>query len=205
VSDAVDLEWLIAAAFQFKTAADALWLRVQRFYAELLRIDGLAPADNEAFDREYFRQKVAEARERRRRERAQRIAETLADRSGPLMLDEPVRLEAVPGLEEALNGLVNSPIPVELLRAFLRGGDFDLDGYQRHVLSHLGLVATDFEAIPGLIDDRRKDRIFRFIAMVFVASAGKVEIWQEGEQIRVRKRETYEQGQGVPGRVAEAA
>jgi len=205
VADAVDREWIIAAAFRLKAAADALWQRVQRFYAELLRTEGLAPPDDPRRDREYFRQRMAEARQRRREERMRRVAEMLAARSGPVALDGPLQIDAIPGLTEALDSFVGLPIPAEVLVRFAHRSDFDLDRYQRHVLAHASRGVAGFEAISGLIEDARRDRVYRFIAVVFLAHARRVEVWQEGDRIWVRRRETYEQGQGVSGRAAEAA
>lgn len=205
MADDVDREWFIAAAFRVQTAADALWNRVQRYHAELLRTMGLRPPEVSAFDREYFRQKMAEARQRRHDEHMRHVGEMLADRSEPLILDDPPQLDAIPGLAEALDGFVGSPIPVELLRAFIRNTEFDLDCYQQHIMAHVGTFTCDFEDVPALVENQRQDRIFRFIAMIFLSHNGRLHLWQEADRIRVRKRETDEQGQGIPDRVAEAA
>jgi hypothetical protein len=205
VDEAADRDWFIAAAFRVEAAAHDLLRRVRLYYAELLRLNNPDLLEQERFSVEYFRQRMAEARRRRREERARRIAEMLANRSGNLLIDEPIELDAVPGLTEALNGLVSLPVPVDVLRAFMGRSDFDLDGYQRHVIAHLGLFRTDFEAIPALIEDQRKDRIFRFIAVIFLAHARHIELWQEDDRIWMRRYETDEQGQGIRGRIEEAA
>ncbi len=205
MDDAFDGDWFIAAAFQIEAAAHDLLRRVRLYYAELLRLNNPDLLEQERFDAEYFRQRMAEARRRRREERARHIAEMLANRSGNLLIDRPIELDAVPGLTEALNGLVSLPVPVEVLRAFMGRSDFDLDGYQRHVIVHLGLFRTDFGAIPALIDDERKDRIFRFIAVIFLAHTRQIELWQEGDRVWMRRYETDEQRQGIRGRTEEAA
>lgn len=201
----VDREWFIAAAFRVEAAAHDLWERVRRFHAEVLHLQGLSPPDEPRFDKEYFRRRMAEARERRREERMRRVGELLADRSGPLVMDEVVRLETIPGLTEALDGFVGSPIPVELLRRFARRSDFDLDGYQNHILIHLGWSTTAFDTIPPLLDNRRRDLVFRFIAAIYLSHARQLELWEEAGCIMVRKRDAYEQGQSIFGRTAEVA
>ena len=56
-----------------------------------------------------------------------------------------------------------------------------------------------FDEIPPLEDDARRDRIWRFVAIVFMAHAGAIEIWQEGEAIMVMQHVHDREGQGVPG------
>lgn len=201
----VDREWFIAAAYRLRAASADLWRRVQRFYAELLRSEGLIAPEEEDRDREYFRQRMAEARERRRRERMRRVAERQANRSGVLSLVEPVQLDAIPGLTEVLDSLVGVPIPAELVQGLIRRSDFDLSRYEDHILGHLGGIATTFEAISPLIEDARKDRIYRFIAMIFLAHARRIEIQQCDGHVWLKHRETHEQGQGIPEPAAEAA
>jgi len=205
VNEAIDRDWFIAAAFRVEAAARDLLHRVRLYYAELLRLNNPDLLEQERFNVEYFRQRMVEARRHRREERSRRIAEMLANRSGDILIDRPIELDAVPGLTEALNGLVSLPVPAEVLRAFMGRSDFDLDGYQRHVIAHLGLFRIDFEAIPALIEDQRKDRIFRFIAVIFLAHARRIDVWQDADHILMRKHETYEQGPGFPGRIEEAA
>jgi len=148
---------------------------------------------------------MSEARQRDREDRMRRIGELLANQSGPLVMDEPVRLDTVPGLTEALDGFVSSPIPVELLRRFAARSDFDLDGYQHHILAHIGWSATSFDQIPPLLENKRRDLVFRFIAAIYLAHGRQIELWEDAGRIMVRRRGTYEQGQGIPGSVAQAA
>ena len=68
----------------------------------------------------------------------------------------------------------------------------------------LSQASTRFDAVPPLLDDHRKDRIFRFIAVIFLAHAGRLDIWQEADHILVKQREAYQQGQDISGRITEA-
>lgn len=204
MAENVDRAWIVAAAFRMEAAADGLWRRVRLFLVELLQTEGMSLPEDLTFDREYFRQRMAESRERAHEARMRRIGELLAARSGPLLIEQPIELGTVPGLTEALDGFVNLPIPLDLLQRFARRSDFDLHEYERHILVHTGAFATRFDAVPPLIEDHRKDRIFRFIAVIFLAHAGHLDVWQDADHILVKQREAYEQGQGISGRITEA-
>ena len=62
-------------------------------------------------------------------------------------MEEPVRLDKVPGLTDALDAFVGSPIPIELLRRFAARSDFDLGGYPHHILAH---IESAFIDRPGI-------------------------------------------------------
>ena len=148
------------------------------------------------FNADYFRQKMAEHRERRK-ELKERVRLMLKEcRSQPVEMVETIDLGSVPGLTDALNGLTayaHSAMSVET-----RDG-FDLKRYERHVGAHLEDSAVSLEDIPPLIDDARRDRIWRFVALLYLATARLVDIWQEGETIMVRKHEIDGEGQDVFG------
>lgn len=142
--------------------------------------------DGLVFDAAYFREKMAESRARRqeRRERAQ--AQLIEDHSAPLE-SEPIDLSVTSGLMDALNLLVaGATIDPE---PFVRQGP-DLPHYQSHIQAHLGPFPVGFDEIPPLGDDARLDRIWRFIAIIFMAHAGLIEIRQEGPEILVMHHET---------------
>jgi hypothetical protein len=151
--------------------------------------------DGLVFDAEYFRQKMAESRHRKCDKREQ-VRKMLAEsRSGPIS-PPPVDLEAVPGLLDALNGLTIG-VDIAAWQPLCKG--FDLNRYQRHVQAYLSNVELGFDEIPPLEQDIRLDRIWRFIAIIFLAHAGQVIIEQEGQRILVRQNEADRQGQGIPG------
>ena len=91
------------------------------------------------------------------------------------------------GLADALNRLVaGSPVDPEM---YVCEG-FDLSRYESHVQAQLEPFPIMFDQIPPLSDDARLDRIWRFIAIIFMANAGLIEIQQEGLEIMVMHRET---------------
>jgi hypothetical protein len=184
-----DYLWFLDQAHRLRAWTGDLWYRTRLFYAELLRTEGIdVPVEN-PFDRHYFASRMAEARERRKIERIRRIGEILAQRSGPVVFDEPICLDAVPGLTDALNGFVNIPIPIEIIHRFMGRDDFDLEGFQQHILTSLGDSVTTFDDLPPLLEQERKDRVFRFITLVFLAHTRKIVLWQEEERIWVKKNE----------------
>jgi len=151
--------------------------------------------DGLVFDAEYFRQKMAEAR-RRKRDLRDRVREMLAASRSQTLLPEACDLGAVPGLAEALDSMVAAGS--RALR-WAPGEAFDLGRYQSHVLGHIGPFALSMEEIPPLTESARKDRIWRFIAIIFMAHAGLIRVWEEGQSIMVMQHETDGEGQGVSG------
>ena len=142
--------------------------------------------DGLVFDAQYFRQKMAEHRERKSDRRTRLQMRLIEDRS--LRLDVgPADLGAVPGLAEALNSLIAGAQP-GVLRLGSEG--FDLSRYEGHVQAHLEPYPIMFDEIPPLSDDARLDRVWRFIAIIFMAHAGLIEVQQEGLEIMVMHRET---------------
>ena len=154
--------------------------------------------DGLVFNKEYFRQKMAESRQQRKQQR-ERVRKMLAE-SRSLNLQLPVAdLSAVPGLEQALNGLTADL--TELVPWAPQEG-FDLKRYQSHIQAHIQDFPISLEEMPPL-ENTRKDRIWRFIAVIFMAHAGIINIWQDGHNIMVIKRETDRKGQDVFGEIEE--
>jgi hypothetical protein len=56
-----------------------------------------------------------------------------------------------------------------------------------------------FDDIPPLEENARLDRIWRFIAIIFMAHFGQISLLQEGQVITVRRNETDREGQEIPG------
>jgi len=142
--------------------------------------------DGIAFDAEYFRVKMAESRQRREERHEQASCLAIENRSCTLE-PEPLDLGAVPGLVEALNGLAGGFDAVAAWLPLTRG--FDLNRYQTHLQAHIGANERCFDDLPPLEDNRRLDRIWRFIAIIFMAHAGLIDILQLEQTILVRRHE----------------
>jgi hypothetical protein len=151
--------------------------------------------DGLVFDADYFRQKMAEHRERKR-ERRERVRRMLAESRSNAVLPGPAVLNAVPGLAEALNSLTSGQdVPFN----WRPSSSCDLTRYQRHIQAHIQPFALPLDEIPPLGEDARVDRIWRFVAIVFLAHAGLITIWQDGPEVMVIQRETDGEGQDISG------
>jgi hypothetical protein len=172
-------------------------LRVRRYQCKKCHSDIKSRFifDGLIFNADYFRQKVAESRERKKEQR-ERVRQMLAEcRSSDLPL-EGIQLETVPGLVEVLNSLtqgIDEAIKIELRDTF------DLERYEQHVRNHLRDFPLSLSQIPPLIENARKDLIWRFIAAIFLAHAGAADIWQEGHDVMVMKHEANRKGQDILG------
>jgi hypothetical protein len=58
-------------------------------------------------------------------------------------------------------------------------------------------------AIPPLSENLKKDLIWRFIAVIFLAHSGIIDVWQQGQNIMVIKHETNRKRQDVLGKFEE--
>jgi predicted RNA-binding Zn-ribbon protein involved in translation (DUF1610 family) len=151
--------------------------------------------DGLVFDADYFRTKMAESR-RCKQEQRDRVRQMLAEsRSGNLALED-ADLNGVPGLLEALNTLtagLDDRVAAECC------GQFDLRLYESHVRAYLRDYPVDLAGMPPLGENLRKDLIWRFIAVIFLAHAGVVDIWQAGQKIMVMKHEANGERQDIFG------
>ncbi len=156
--------------------------------------------DGLVFDAEYFRQKVAESRERKK-ELRERVRQMLAEsRSNALQLGA-LELEKTGDLFQALDSLTLEAFAAALPSS--RDG-FDLQRYQSHIQAHLRAIPLSLEQIPPLGEDARTDRIWRFVALIFLAHAGSIHIWQQGDTIMVIQHEADRERQDVPRDLEEA-
>jgi len=175
-------------------------LRVRRYQCKDCSgdITSMFLFDGLVFNVEYYRQKMAEFRQRKKAQK-QRVQQMLSEcRSEPLAF-KASDLNSVPGLIEALNGLSTGLEPSVALE--LRD-KFDLGRYQAHIRSHLETEPIDLRRIPPLVEDLRLDLIWKFIAAIFLDHAGLVNIHQQGETIWVMKFDDRE-GQDIHGEAEE--
>ena len=166
--------------------------------------------DGIVYDRDYFRIKMAESRMRSQEQQAERhevsVMHTVPRSNATI--PPPIDLESVPGLTEALDGLsasarAEATMWLELARDMGANG-FDLSRYETHLQAHIGPIEVCFDDIPALNADRpRLDRIWRFIAMIFLAHGGYLAMYQEDQEIWVKsKNETHREGPTIPRHAA---
>jgi len=105
-------------------------------------------------------------------------------RSDTLILLQEPNLESIPGLSEALDSFIGTQIKLD---HFSPNSGFRMDDYRSHILSVLGVGARLFSDIPALIEDRRRDRIWRFVTLVFMGQDGEVSLTQYGADLLVER------------------
>lgn len=145
--------------------------------------------------------KVAESRHRKK-ERTERMRQMLAECRSDELAPGPIDLSSVPGLLETLDDLTAD---LDTAIAIESRSEFDLKRYQDHVLAHLGDTAVTLAEIGPVINDDRKDLIWRFIAVIFLSHASTIDLWQEGQAIMVKKHEIDRKRQDVFGKTEESA
>jgi len=150
--------------------------------------------DARVYDAEYFRERMAQTRQRRAQQLESVSEVTIHERSDAL---PPVtaELDRVPGLIEALNGLVADPLLATWLPLMAKG--FDLERYIAHIQKCLHEDETDFEDIAPLESHERLDRIWRFVAVIFMAHDGAIELRQSGMNVTVIRIGLDRERQGV--------
>jgi hypothetical protein len=157
--------------------------------------------DGSIFNAEYFRQKVAESRERKKQQK-ERIKQILAEcRSNDLQLGV-ADLTSIPGLLDALNSLTAGK---DSTYAIESRDEFDLKRYEEHLKTHIQDFPLTLGEIPPLSrKSARKDLIWRFIAAIFLDHAAVVDVWQDGQDIMVIKHEVNRKRQDILGELEEA-
>ncbi len=141
--------------------------------------------DERLFDKAYFREMMSQSREQAKKKKEEIRLLLANSRSGALLLTEEPRLEAIPGLNEALADFIGSVSGNGCEYFSALNSDFSMENYRDHILSALGVGAKFFSLIAPLIEDHRRDKIWRFITLIFMAQDREVELTQSGADILV--------------------
>jgi hypothetical protein len=139
--------------------------------------------DERIFDAEYFREMMRESRARAKRKREEVKRLLAGERSNPLSFMEEPCLESIPGLAEALNRFIGAELSGG--RAFAPKAGFRMADYRNHILSVLRVGSTLFSDIAPLMDDCRRDKVWRFLTLIFMAQDREVELTQYRTDILV--------------------
>ena len=177
-------------------------LRVRRYYCKDCGIELRSKFlfDGLVFEKEYFRAKMTESRQRKKEQR-ERVRQMLAQSRSEMLPLEAMDLNVVPDLVDALNGLT---IGLDTDFEIESTSKFDLKRYESHIQAHIADYPINLLDIPPLSENARKDVVWRFIAVIFLAHIGIIDIWQDDNDIMVIKHETDTKGQGVFGEPEEA-
>ena len=177
-------------------------LKVSRYFCSVCKQEVTSKFlfDGRVYDRQYFAEKMQKSRRQKMIRREQLRRKVMQYRSGGIQT-EPAEMSGMADLLAAIDGLSkgikpNIPLPNE--------EGFDLNRYQRHIQVHIDDFETNLRDIPPLIENARKDLIWRFIAVIFLAHAGVVKIRQDGLDIMVTQNETDRKGQDFFDETAES-
>ena len=135
------------------------------------------------FDTAYFRERMAESRERKRRRREEMKRLLAWEHAGnwlPEMLPGP---DALNGLFSELDTLSGRGLPGAEVR--LAADPFSLEHYCAVICHSLTHGARRFDALPALNADLRLDRTRRFMALVFMEHFRQVKLRQTDADILV--------------------
>ena len=155
--------------------------------------------DSLVFEKEYFKAKMAESRQRKKEKREQVRIMLAKSRSNALPL-HAVDFNTVPNLVDALNSLTAG---IDTDFAIETNSKFDLKRYESHIKAHIQDFAINLRDIPPFGENGRKDVIWRFVAVIFLAHASIIDLWQEDSNIMVIKHEANGEGQDVFGELEE--
>jgi len=136
------------------------------------------------FDAAYFREMMRESRARKESRTEELRALLAGARSSPAVSDCPMDA-GFAELQADLDRVVAIPVTV-FRNTLLKKPAFQVDLYRRHIRELVEGCVVNFDGISPLLQDTRLDRVFRFIAVVFMDQEGVLEIQQEADgQIRL--------------------
>ena len=110
-------------------------------------------------------------------------------------MEEP-RMDALPDFLQDLDAFILGN-PIQLCGdAFELKSDFNLSAYRTHILSLLDHHTLRFSDISPLTGDDRRDRVRRFITLVFMDNDREINLQQHGDDLLIRRYndEAYAEG-----------
>ncbi len=143
--------------------------------------------DERVLDRSYFCKMMQESR-RRAKAKKEEIRRLLAEsRSEEFQLLDSPDIESIPGLINDLDSFIQDGISKSTDLVFESHFEFKIDEYRNHILSVLTWSSITFSEIAPFIQDRRRDRIWRFITLIYMQQDREVDITQEGNDLWVQR------------------
>jgi len=177
-------------AFQKSSCCNACLVR-KTFHYACSKCNKTVPSwflfDEKLFDNVYFQEMMQESR-KRAKSKKEEIRKLLAEsRSGRLSFMEGPDLGSVPGLLDDLNDFVRGS-PDQICHLFMPiNSPFNMDNYRKHILSGLGWDSLLFSRMDPLIENRRLDKIYRFVTLIFMQNDREVELTQHGHDLLVQR------------------
>ena len=154
--------------------------------------------DPAIFDPAYFSRMMHKSRQRHRKRIAKMRERLLLARSDSVLPDRMPDMNDVPDLAESLDAMAGFPLPPELLKGFPRGQGLDMPRYREHIMDSVGVYEVLFDRIRPLLNDRRRDKIFRFVTVVHMCHEREIKLVQQDQILVVMRHELDDEGQGIP-------
>ncbi len=152
--------------------------------------------DERLFDAEYFREMMRDSR-RRAMVKKEEIRRLLAEtRSGALTLTDKPDFNTIPELFEDLDRFIQSnPYQISDESFDLKSG-FDMTPYRTQILSLLSQSPIRFSHVSPILGDNRRDRVRRFITLIFMDNDRDIYLQQHGDDLLIRRHynEAYAEG-----------
>ena len=135
------------------------------------------------FDNQYFRERMAESRERTRRRREELRRLMAGEPSGQLDLMDVPSTKVVDELFAQLDVFVGEP--VASLDTFCEHDGVSIEEYRESLRCAMAGCMRRFNAFPSLHANRRTDRARRFVALVYMEHDREVVLHQRDDDILV--------------------
>ena len=152
--------------------------------------------DERLFDAEYFREMMQDSR-RRAMVKKEEIRRILAEsRSGGLMLMDEPQFDAIPELFNDLDMFVQNNAYQLYDEAFDLKTGFDMTPYRTQILSLLSQSPVRFSHVSPILGDNRRDRVRRFITLIFMDNDREICLQQQGDDLLIQRHynEAYAEG-----------
>lgn len=149
--------------------------------------------DEKIFDQNYFKELMRASRERKRQKKEEIRRLLAASRSGPLGVIDMTELNAIPGLEAALEEFISTG-GYESLNDYAFRDEFNMDEYKNLIFERIRGCGIFFSTIPPLCQDIRKDLSRRFTTLIYMWQERQVDLTQYYNDILVEKHEANIEG-----------
>lgn len=152
--------------------------------------------DERLFNADYFREMMRDSR-RRAMVKKEEIRRLLAEsRSGALTLTDEPDFNALPEFFEDLDRFIQSNLYQVSEESFDLESGFDMTMYRTQILSLLPRFPIRFSDVSPLTGDCRRDRVRRFITLIFMDNDREINLQQHGNDLLIRRHyyEAYAEG-----------
>ena len=110
-------------------------------------------------------------------------------------MEDPM-FDNLPGFFQDLDEFILGNPTQLYMDSFDPRSDFNLAEYRVHILTLLNRRTLHFSSISPLMGDYRRDRVRRFITLVFMDNDQEISLQQDGDDLLIwrRNNEAYTEG-----------